>query len=145
MHRIRPWLATGKYKETQDRDALQRDGITAMLQLHRPVEQPGIPTLFIEITEGYNLPPYALEKALAFVDKHRDGHVLIACGVGISRSSSFAVAALKHVEGLSLVDAFSAVRKANPQAMPDERHWQDLCDYFGEQIDFWEMWKKIEL
>lgn len=33
MYAIRPWLYVGKFRETQDEQLLQRQGIGAMLQL----------------------------------------------------------------------------------------------------------------
>ncbi|MFW5748316.1 MAG: dual specificity protein phosphatase family protein [Chloroflexota bacterium] len=147
MYRISPWLYTGSYDESADPGLLREESIDAVLQVYRPVNHDGIQTHYIASEEGYPLPAPMLVEALAFIDaQHAQGHrVLIACGAGISRSVTFAVAALAHTEGLSLVDAFTRVLKVHPRAMPDEIHWQSLNTYFGESTDYWEMWRTIAL
>jgi predicted protein tyrosine phosphatase len=65
------------------------------------------------------------------------GHrVLIACGSGISRSSAFAIAALKEEEGLGLLEAFRQVRRRHPEAMPHRPVWESLCDYYQEGVTY---------
>jgi protein-tyrosine phosphatase len=67
----------------------------------------------------------------------RHGHiVLIACGAGISRSATFAVAALKEEEGLSLLDAYRVVKSGHPGAMPHFALWESLCGYYQEDVPF---------
>ncbi|GAB4324385.1 MAG: hypothetical protein Kow00117_12520 [Phototrophicales bacterium] len=147
MDQIRPWLWVGNQHDTQDLTTLQTHHISAMLQLHRHIKQPNIQELFIPIEEGYPIPPYYIKQAMAFVIKAKAaGHViLVACGAGISRSVIFATAALKIAENLTLPQAFSEVLKRHAKAMPDEVHWQSMNDYFGENTDYWEMWRTITL
>ena len=70
-----------------------------------------------------------LEKALG-------RNVLIACGMGISRSATFAIAALMEEEGLGLLDAFGEVRARHPEALPHPALWQSLCDHYGEDVPY---------
>jgi protein tyrosine phosphatase (PTP) superfamily phosphohydrolase (DUF442 family) len=145
VRQIRPWLFVGSQQESADAALLADHGIGAMLLLHAPVEVPGVTMRFLPVTEGERIHPAEIATGIAFALDHQDARVLIACGVGISRSVTFAVAALHEAEGCDLVTAFSEVRKAHPAAMPDEIHWKSLCAYFGEDVDFWDLWQQIEL
>jgi len=147
MHKIRPWLYTGNIHATEDQELLKQHTITAMLQLHRPVEQPGIVSLYLPIDDGYAIPQHLLVKGIAFIkEQHAAGKIiLVACGAGISRSSAFATAGLATIEDLPLRDAFWAVREANPKAMPDEVQWQALAAHFDDDTDFWDLWWDAEM
>jgi protein-tyrosine phosphatase len=65
--------------------------------------------------------------------------VLVACGAGISRSATFAVAALKEIEGLSLREAIHTVKQAHPDSLPHYKLWQSLCDYYNEAVPWIEI------
>ena len=121
--------------------------VTAMLQLYKPVEQAGITSLHLSIEDGHHIADQAFDDATAFVRaQHSAGAcLLIACGAGISRSSTFAVLALNVIEGLTLEQAFWQVRKANPRAMPDQIHWEALAKYRDDDQSFWELWRRAEL
>ena len=147
MYQIRPWLFTSSHHATHDLSILQDHNIGAMLQLFRPVQQEGIESTYIAIEDGYPLTEEMLDKALDFIRKSREaGHtLLIACGAGISRSTTFAMAALKVIEGLTIPQAFWTVREGNPRAMPDQDHWDGLCAYFDEDASFWDLWQDAVL
>ena len=56
--------------------------------------------------------------------KKKKGHkVLVACGAGINRSTAFCMAALKEVEGLSLLDAYKEIKRKHPESLPN----MNLC------------------
>jgi len=120
MNAIRPWLYIGKYRDTLDAALLAAYGIGAMLQLAGPVLQAGVASLYLPIEDGEPLSAEQLRAGLDFVHEARQqGHtVLIACGAGISRSATFAIAALKEAEGLGLLDAAHAVRQCHSDTMP---------------------------
>ena len=147
MHKIRDWLYVSNYRETQDIAQLKNQAIGAVLQLHQPYEYKTIETLYVPVQEGFPLAKNDMVRGLNFVtDQHAQGkHVVVACGAGISRSVIFATGALKVAESLTLSKAFSEIRKKHERAMPDELHWQSMCAYFNEEMDFWEMWRTIEL
>ncbi len=58
----------------------------------------------------------------------------MACGAGISRSATFAVAVLKETEGLSLLEAVQTVKKYHPESLPHPALWESLCAYYGEEV-----------
>jgi protein-tyrosine phosphatase len=136
MYPIRPWLYVGKFRETLDYNLLHTSQINAMMQLAESVQQPNISSLFIAIEDGKPLPFDQLKTGIEFVqlEKTRGGKVLIACGAGISRAASFAIATLKEQENLSLLDAFWQVRTKHPEAMPHPALWQSLCEYYSENV-----------
>ena len=103
MYPIRPWLYVGKYRETLDYNLLHTSQINAMMQLAKSVQPPNISSLFIAIEDGKPLPFDHLKTGVEFVqlEKARGRNVLIACGAGISRAASFAIATLKEEENLS--------------------------------------------
>lgn len=109
-----------------------------MLQLAELIEQPGITTLFLPVDDGVPLAVELLRKGVDFViaEKEQGGRVLIACGAGISRSTAFAIAALKEIEGLDLLAALRAVKEKHPEAMPHMAIWESLCAYYQEDIPF---------
>ena len=141
MYQIRPWLFVGKYRETLDADWLYRQQITAMLHLAEDVQHAGIITLYLEVDDGVPIPVTALEAGTEFIRRHKAAQrrVLVACGAGISRSVSFAIAALKEDEGLSLVEAYHELWQVHPEAMPHPKLWQSLQAYYHENTSFMDM------
>jgi hypothetical protein len=141
MNQIRPWLYIGKYRETRDGRYLATHNITAMLLLAELVEHPGITSLYLAVEDGEPLPSEMLTKGVDFVKAQKEAGqtVLVACGAGISRSATFAVAALKEVEDLGLREAIHIVQQAHPESMPHYKLWQSLCDYYGEVIPWIEI------
>jgi len=98
MHQVRPWLFIGKYSETLNHDLLERSKIRAVLELAEPVEYDDITTLYLPVDDGAALRPSVLPNGVAFMrSEYAQGNrVLVACGAGISRSVTFAIAALKE-------------------------------------------------
>lgn len=141
MDQIRPWLFIGKFRETQQLSYLRAKSIDAMLQLAVPVDQPNITSLYLPVNDITPLNFFLLEQGVSFIRKQKElGHrILVACAVGINRSSSFCTAALIAEEGLGLFDAFKEVKKAHPESMPHEPLWKSLCEYYGESIPYIDM------
>jgi protein-tyrosine phosphatase len=138
MNQIRSWLVIGKYRETLDRHLLKANRINVMLQLADLVEYPDIITLYLAIEDGEPLPFELLRKGVDFIikNKKQGKRVLVACGAGISRSTSFAVASLKETEKLNLLQALQEVKRYHPEALPHPTLWQSLCEYYDEAIPF---------
>jgi protein-tyrosine phosphatase len=138
MHRIRPWLLIGSYRETLDSNLLAANRIGALLHLAAPVQPPGVTTCYLPVEDGEPLDAATLQQGVAFVLAQRvaGDTVLVACGAGISRSTSFAIAALKEAEGLGVLDAARIVRRAHPDGMPHPVLWDSLCAYYGEPHDY---------
>jgi len=138
MDKIRPWLYIGKLRDTLNISYLHSKSINAMLQLAEDVEQPGIISLYLPVEDFAPLKFSLLKQGVAFIreQKARGNRVLVACGAGINRSSTFCTAALKEEEGLSLFDAFKEVKKSHPESMPHEPVWESLCAYYGETISY---------
>jgi len=109
-----------------------------MLQLAQRVEKPGITSLYLPVEDGVPLSEKLLRQGVDFIlEKKDEGQViLVACGAGISRSSAFAVAALKEDENCTLVEALQTVRFRHPQALPHPAIWESLCIYYEEDTPF---------
>jgi hypothetical protein len=144
MNQIRPWLFIGKYRETLDSGLLKINGINAMLQLAELVNQPEITCLYLAVEDGIPMPHEKLKTGIEFIKTNQnDGRrVLVACGAGISRSAAFAIASLKEVENLCLLEAYKAVKQHHPETLPHPAIWQSLCMYFDENVSFTELLKQ---
>lgn len=138
MIQIRPWLLIGKVVETRDHELLVGREIDAMLQLAADVPQPGIASLHIDIDDGQPISPTDLASGVEFVLRHHvEGHrVLVACGAGISRSTTYVIASLMELERLDLLEAFRAVRAVHTEALPHPALWKSLCAYYDEDVPF---------
>jgi protein-tyrosine phosphatase len=138
MDQIRPWLFIGGIRDTLNMSYLTYKSIGAMLQLAAKVEQPGITSLYLSVEDFAPIKFELLQKGVSFVreQKKLDKRILVACGAGINRSSSFCTAILKEEENLSLFDAFKEVKSKHPESIPHEPVWESLCQYYKEDVPY---------
>ena len=134
MDEIRPWLYIGAYRDTKNQPYLNLKNIQAMLQLAELVEQPNIVSLYLPVEDLAPISSEHIRQGVDFIRAHKakGARVLVACGAGINRSSSFCAAALKEEEGLSLFEAFKEVKRLHPESMPHQPVWESLCKYYNE-------------
>jgi protein-tyrosine phosphatase len=69
--------------------------------------------------------------------------VLVACGAGISRSSTFALAALMQDEKLAIFDAYREVFLRYRGAEPHPELMMSLSAYHGKEMDLLEAWEGL--
>ena len=138
MDEIRPWLYIGAYRDTKNQPYLNLKNIQAMLQLAELVEQPNIVSLYLPVEDLAPISSEHIRQGVDFIRAHKakGARVLVACGAGINRSSSFCAAALKEEEGLSLFEAFKEVKRLHPESMPNEPVWESLCNYYNETTPY---------
>jgi protein-tyrosine phosphatase len=138
MDEIRPWLFIGKYRDTLQLAYLKSKSIQAMLHLAERVEQPNIVSLYLPVEDFAPISSEHIRQGVDFIRGHKakDNRILVACGAGINRSSSFCAAALKEEEGLSLFEAFKEVKRMHPESMPHEPVWESLCKYYNETTPY---------
>lgn len=132
MLQVRDWLYQGKYSDTINLDLLRQHNIRAILHLAEYVQQPDIETLYLPVEDGEPIPEKYIQQGVAFVMNYHPSNVLIACGAGISRSSSFTAAVLKTHEGLTLKEALIDIRRKYSHAQPHPVVWQSLCKFYNE-------------
>lgn len=146
MYQIRDWLYIGKYSQTRNLLTLNQYGITAMLQLADYVPQENIESLFLNVDDGEPLPTGMIERGLQFLreQKAQNKTILVACGAGISRSSTFALAFLMELENLSLLEAYREVYKNHPQAEPHPELIKSLYAYHGETMEMIEVYSALQ-
>jgi protein-tyrosine phosphatase len=139
---IRDWLYIGKYSETVNLSFLKPYGIGAMLHLAAPVQHPGIELLYLAVDDAVPLAPATLKEGVGFIREQKalGKVVLVACGAGISRSSTFALAALKEEENLDLATAYRAILTHHPDALPHASLWESLSAYYSETLDHQQVW-----
>ncbi len=145
MNQIRPWLYIGRYRGTTNGALLRSYSIGAMLQLAELVRHEGIESIYLPVEDGEPLPVPLLEQGIAFVREQRvqGRNVLVACGAGISRSVTFAIAALHEEEGLSLPDVFRLIRTRHVEALPHYALWDSICAYYGEPMTYIDLWDYV--
>jgi protein-tyrosine phosphatase len=138
MDEIRSWLYIGKYRDTLDKNYLDFKSIKAMLQLADLVEQKGINSLFLPVEDLGPTSPVLIRRGVDFIlaEKEKGSKVLVACGAGMNRSTAFCMAALKEVEGLSLLDAYKEIKRRHPEALPHEPVWESFCKYYNESTPY---------
>lgn len=144
MNRINDWLHIGKYRDTLDLPYLRFNKIGAMLQLAELIEQPEISALYLPVEDGQYLPHHLLTQGIEFVKIHHQvgKHILIACGAGISRSATFCMAALKEIEGITLLESYQLIQSKHDIALPHPELIKSLCDYYDEH-PYDKIWRSI--
>lgn len=145
MYKIRDWLYIGKYSQTRRLDFLNQVGITAMLQLADHIPQPDIDSLYLDVNDGESLPHHMIYRGVNYILEHRkaNGKVLVACGAGISRSSTFALAALMEDERLALFPAYREIFLRYRGAEPHPELIMSLSAYHGHKMDLLEAWEGL--
>jgi protein-tyrosine phosphatase len=136
MDQIRPWLYIGNYADTLELAELEQAGIGAVLQLAVEVNYSRISSLFLPVSDGAPLPEDSWRKGVEFIRHHQEKKVLVACAMGISRSSTFCIAALKEIEGLSLAEAYRTVKTVHRITMPHQALWESLSDFYDEPAPY---------
>ena len=129
---IRPWLIVGNFDDARDRTLLVAIGVGALLALIEPIDHDGIEMLYLPVEDDVPLRSTVLRRGVEFIlrNKAEGRGVMAACAAGTSRSVTFAVAALKEAEGLSLDEALSSVVERHSFAKPGERLWRSLREYY---------------
>ncbi|MEN9936314.1 MAG: hypothetical protein RLZZ387_2893 [Chloroflexota bacterium] len=138
MYEIRPWLHVGGFRDSMDEEQLALYEIDVVLQLAATLPSPQRRTLLLSVEDGEPIAQALLRRGVDFVQEaHREGKVcLVACGAGISRSVAFAVAALREIEGLGLIEAAVEVKRGNPDAVFHPVLWESLAEFAGEDVPF---------
>src|SRR5689334_22240833 len=133
---ISGWRAT-KY-DTYLRSA----GLTHVLKLYD--SSPFWPTDFTvcdnALTDGELIPLDVLQRGVSFIQEHvsEDKTVLVQCGAGISRSSTFVLAYLLD-RGYELPDAWKLLKEQHPPANPHPKMWESLIIHYGLSYDLKEV------
>jgi predicted protein tyrosine phosphatase len=143
MYRIRDWLYIGSYRDRITPGLLTQHGITAMLELADHVEHNNINTLQLPVADGVIQTDDDLRRGIAFIREQRAaGHVVLsACAAGISRSTTYALGALKEEENIpSILTALAEIKAHHPNALPHIRLWHSLNRYYGEDIPYTAIW-----
>lgn len=140
---ISGWLAANF------QDELRAAGITRILKLYE--DTPYFPrtfnTLENAIGDGELIPQEALWGGVDFIlDNIYVGRsVLVMCGAGISRSSTFVLAYLLE-RGYDLHDAFILLRRAHPEANPHPKLWESLITHYQLKYrppDIWQWFAEV--
>ena len=136
MHRIRPWLYIGSFRDSRNHSLLAVERIGAILHVADTISHPTLEVVCLPIEDGQPVDYAILRQGLDFIHAQREAGqtVLVACGAGISRSTTFALAALKEHEQTTLIETLRSIREPHPEAAPHYALWQSLGAFFDEPI-----------
>lgn len=145
MYQIRDWLFISGSIAAADKSILKEHNIKALLSLHTKITPQGVETLFLPVQEGIPLPATTVKQGVAFVQAHhaKKQPVVIACGMGVSRSVTFTTAALHVIEEIPLHEAFLSILAKHSKALPDHVHWDSLLELYGPDWDYWTLWRQV--
>jgi protein-tyrosine phosphatase len=122
-------------RATDHATELRRAEITHVLKLYEDI--PYFPadfhTLQLAIDDGEPIPRETLKRGAAFVVEQVTAgrKVLVMCGAGISRSSTYVLASLLEL-GYQLPEAFQLLREQHRSASPHPVLWRSLLDHYGQ-------------
>lgn len=147
MFQIRDWLYISDYPTASSPKLVKTQDIEAILQLFEGFEMDGVATHFIPVSDGLPMTKAMIQEGIDFICNQRakERKLLISCGAGVSRSVTFSIIALKEIEGLSMEEAYRAIRETHEKALPDHVHWQGVADFYGEDRNFWKIWGSLVL
>ena len=136
MDKIRDWLYIGNWRDAADGDYLRSEGIKAILNLVEQTRHDGIILKYLPVDDGEYLKQADLSTGLWFLKlQYKENNpVLVNCGAGISRSSTFCMAILMEVEGLSLYEAYREVKRHHSQAQPHPKLAVSLAQYHDIEL-----------
>ncbi|MEO0564226.1 MAG: dual specificity protein phosphatase family protein [Chloroflexota bacterium] len=145
MYKIRDWLYIGNYRDTKNLPLLKNHNIGAALLLADDAEMPEIEKKVLLVEDGVSQTPDDLANGIKFIRAQKaDGKVVLsACGAGISRSTTYAIGALKEEEGGAILDILLNIKKYHPNALPHIRLWHSLNQYYDEKTPYQEIWKAM--
>jgi protein-tyrosine phosphatase len=120
------------WRATKFAEELRTAGITNVLKLYpdTPFFPEDFNVLENVIEDGEPVSSDALRRGTDFIlDRVEAGQsVLVVCGAGVSRSSTFVLSYLLS-KGQDLESAFRLLRKQHPQASPHPELWRSLLAY----------------
>jgi protein-tyrosine phosphatase len=122
------------WRATLFTDPLRQAAITTVLKLY--ADTPHFPddftTLDHALPDGQFVPEAVLKRGASFVVEHVDAgrRVLVVCGAGISRSSTFVLAYMLE-RGHDLRAAYRLLRRQHPAAFPHLEMWRALITHYG--------------
>ncbi|MBN2302899.1 MAG: dual specificity protein phosphatase family protein [Anaerolineae bacterium] len=121
------------WRATQYADYLRQAEITNVLKLYRDI--PHFPTDFNVLEnamdDGAFVPGELIKRGADFVVEQVDAgqRVLVMCGAGISRSSTFVLAYMVS-RGHDLQEAFRLLRQKHPESTPHPQMWRSLIEHY---------------
>lgn len=125
---ISGWRATDYQRE------LRAAGIFCVLKLYdgSPDFRSDFNALDMGINDGEYISKTTLARGAQYIlrEVKAGNRVLVMCGAGISRSSTFVLAYLLET-GHDLGEAFALLRDKRPQADPHPMLWQSLIDHYA--------------
>ena len=96
--------------------------------------------------DGESISHDLITQGITFIRQQRakDARLMIACGAGISRSTTFAMAALIEDENLTLFDAYAEIYQKYFRAEPHPQLIMSLSSYYGKDLTIIEAYEGLE-
>ena len=133
IDRVIPGLYISGARAAYRAPLLRKAGITRVLKLYEgpPDWPPDFHVCDNPLEDGEPIPSYILTAGVAFIHQSMAAgeKVLVVCGAGISRSSTFVLAYLVE-SGYDLREAWRLLRQQHPIASPAPALWESLLTYY---------------
>lgn len=137
MNWVADGIAIGGLADAVDHSRLLNEGVDAVLQLYAGEREKApfpipVEVLHLQARDRQSMPTDRPRESVAFIRAHQEQgrRVLVCCGAGISRSTTF-VAAYLHEQGVELAEALSSIRAHRPQCRPHREMLRSLIEYYG--------------
>ncbi|XP_032895080.1 dual specificity protein phosphatase 8-like isoform X2 [Amblyraja radiata] len=134
--RILPHLYLGSQKDVLNKDLMEQNGITYVLNASNSCPKPDFISeshfMRIPVNDNYceKLLPW-LDESVDFIDKAKVSNcrVLVHCLAGISRSATVAIAYIMKTMGLASDDAYRFIKDRRPSISPNFNFMGQLLEY----------------
>jgi protein-tyrosine phosphatase len=135
-------LYVGESAALRQQSAVRSEGITAIVRLDQIPRTDGqwadgFTLLDLPIPDAAHLDGDTIDRVTGFIHERitAGDTVLVQCHMGVSRSVSLAMAYLIEYEGLSLAEAFGALREGRASAYPHEMLLVALIEHYDLPYD----------
>ncbi|MBN1965257.1 MAG: dual specificity protein phosphatase family protein, partial [Anaerolineae bacterium] len=133
VDRVIDGLYIGNAAAMNEAHALHRHGVQRVLKLYfdRPYWPRSFTVLENAVVDGMPLPRHYLDTGMAFLHASMSAQepVLVACRMGVSRSSTFVLAYLLE-RGYDLLAAWELLLRQHPRAWPATAMWESLLEHY---------------
>lgn len=135
-------IYVGESEALKHQSAVLQEGITIIVRLDQIPRDQGhwsdrFTVLDMPIPDGEIIDGETIDTITEFIEEHieKGSKILVHCHLGVSRSVSMVMAYLIAYEGMSLAEAFGAVREGRASAYPHEMLLVSLIEHFDLPYD----------
>ncbi|ESO11570.1 hypothetical protein HELRODRAFT_166577 [Helobdella robusta] len=132
--RVTPYLFLGSI-DSLNKDKIRQLGVSMVINCAKEIPNVNLPGVEVIKLDIDDIPSAKIEdyfdqcSDLIRSVKNRNGHVLVHCAAGVSRSASICLAYLMKHHGMSLRRAYSHLKVKRPIIRPNVGFFRQLMEY----------------